>query len=314
MRDTGIPDLANLERRSRLLAAIRGCFAARGFIEVETPVRIPAPALELHIDAPRSGDAWLRTSPELHMKRLLAAGVPRLYQMGPCFREGERGRRHAPEFTMLEWYRREAGTEAILADCQALLGAAVATLGGGTRFVYQGRAIEVGGDWPRFTVREAFRRWAGWDPVADYDAERFERDLVEKVEPALPPDRPCVLGDYPAAAAALARLKPGDSAVADRWELYLGGLELANAYDELTDAAQQRARFEACAAARRAAGREVYPLDEAFLAALAGGLPPCGGIALGVDRLAMLLCDEPDIAAVRPFCPSIGMGVNLSQF
>jgi len=302
--DTGVPPLENLACRSRALAAIRAFFAARGFIEVETPVRIPAPALELHIDSPPAGRGhWLRASPELHMKRLLAAGCPRIYQIGPCFRAGERGARHTPEFTMLEWYRARAGAREILADTEALVRQVVRETLGRETLDVGGTAVDLAAPWRVLTVREAFRTWAGWDPVAAYDADRFDLDLVTRVEPALPRDRAVVLTDYPAAAAALARLSPADPAVAERWELYIGGLELANAYGELTDPAAQRERFMACAAARRAAGREVYPLDEPFLAALEAGMPPAGGIALGVDRLVMLLCGASAIEEVRPFCP-----------
>jgi lysyl-tRNA synthetase class 2 len=302
--DTGVAPLVNLALRSRALAAMRAFFTHRDFVEVETPVRIPAPALELHIDAPPAGSGhWLRTSPELHMKRMLAAGCPRLFQIGPCFRAGERGARHTPEFTLLEWYRAHAGCGEILADTEALVRyVAQETLHRATLTV-AGAAVDLAAPWHVLTVREAFRGWAGWDPVADYDADRFDLDLVNRVEPALPRDRPVVLTDYPAAAAALARLKPGDSAVAERWELYIGGLEIANAYGELTDPHAQRARFLACAEARRAHGREVYPLDESFLGALEEGLPPSGGIALGVDRLVMLLCGAVAIEEVRSFCP-----------
>jgi len=289
-----------LALRSSLLHAIRGFFHERGFIEVETPVRLKTPALELHIDAEPSGDHWLRTSPELHMKRLLAAGLERIFQLGPCFRRGERGDRHHPEYTMLEWYRANADARAILEDTESLVRHAAVALGRGSRIVYQGRPIDLSAPWPRIPVRDAFARWAGWDPVAAWDAERFDLDLVDKVEPALPRDTPVVLTEYPAPAAALARRKPGDPAVAERWELYIGGLEIANAYTELTDAAEQRARFEQCARDRRALGRDVYPIDEAFLAALPS-MPPSGGIALGVDRLVMLFADAASLDAVIAF-------------
>ena len=171
---------------------------------------------------------------------------------------------------------------------------------GRTDFRYLRNRIELLPRWERITVADAFQRFAGWDPTAAYDEDRFNEDLVNKVEPRLAKDVPTVLTDYPAEAAALARRKPGNPRVAERWELYIGGLELANAYSELTDPAEQRARFEACAAARRALGKEVYPLDEDFLAAL-GQLPPCGGIALGVDRLVMLLADAASIEDVLAF-------------
>lgn len=301
-----LPSPAALARRSALLRAIREFFSDAGFLEVETPVRILAPAPELNIDAPASGACWLRISPELHMKRLLAAGCDRIFQIGPCFREGERGSRHAPEFTLLEWYRAPGDAEDILRDCTALVRQVVRRVTGGNVLTRDNARVDIAAPWQRLTVREAFLKFAGWDPVAAFDADRFDLDMVAKVEPALPKDRPCVLTDYPAPVAALARLKPGDPAVAERWELYLGGLEIANAYGELTDAAVQRARFLACNEARRQAGHPAYPLDEDFLAALEQGLPPCGGIALGVDRLAMLLCGAQTIDEVRPFCPPRG--------
>jgi lysyl-tRNA synthetase class 2 len=281
-------------------------------MEVETPVRLRAPALEAHVDAEPSGDYWLRTSPELHMKRLLAQGHERIFQLGPCFRRGERGDRHHPEYTMLEWYRANADSADILSDAQALMvhlahSASVWADCGyrvnrahRARLQYQGRTIDLVPPWQRITVREAFARWAGWDPVEKWDEERFSFDLVEKVEPALPSNVPVVLTDYPAPAAALARRKPDDPRVAERWELYIGGLELANAYSELTDPVEQRARFEDTARARQMRGKEVYPIDEDFLAALPH-MPPSGGIALGFDRLVMLFADAATIDAVVAF-------------
>jgi len=299
-------NLSHLTLRSRVLRAVRDFFYAQDFIEVETPVRIPAPALETHIDAPPSGRAWLRASPELHMKRLLADGCLRLFQIGPCFRSGECGRRHNPEFTMLEWYRAGADYTDILRDTEALLAHVFQQACGGTVLTYRGQTIDLARPWHCHTVREAFRTWAGWDPSEHWDPDRFDADLVGLVEPALPQDKPCVLTDYPAPAASLARLKADDPRVAERWEVYVGGLELANAYSELCDPAAQRARFLEAAAERRALGKEVYPLDEPFLAALEQGLPPCGGIALGIDRLVMLACGATDIAEVRPFCQRPG--------
>jgi len=301
-----IPSFPVLETRSRVLRAVREFFFQEGFIEVETPIRIPAPALEAHIDAPPSGKAWLRTSPELHMKRLLAAGHSRIFQMGPCFREQECGTRHNPEFTLLEWYRTHSDYLDILRDTEQLIQFVFSSLDPPSGFSFQGQPIRLAPPWPRMTVRDTFLKWAGWDPVAAWDANRFDTDLLERVEPALPRDRPCVLMDYPAPAAALARLKPGDDHVAERWEVYLGGYEIANAYSELCDATAQRARFEAAAETRRQRGQAVYALDEPFLHALEQGIPPCGGIALGIDRLVMLACDKTDIAAVRPFCQRPG--------
>jgi lysyl-tRNA synthetase class 2 len=289
-----------LALRSRALCALRAFFLQRDYLEVETPVRVRRPALEDHIDAEPAGDAYLRTSPELHMKRLLAAGAERLFQVGPCFRRGERGARHRPEYTMLEWYRAGADYRAVLEETRDLLRAVAAAATGSERLPWRGGILDLGATWHILTVREAFQRHAGWDPLTAYDADRFDMDLVTRVEPALPLDRPVVLTDYPPEAAALARCRPDTPPVAERWELYAGGLELANAYSELTDAREQRRRFEACARRRRAAGRAAYPLDEDFLSALEH-LPPCGGVALGFDRLVMLLTDAATIDAVCPF-------------
>lgn len=233
------------------------------------------------------------------MKRLLAAGYERVFQIGPCFRKGERGALHHPEYTMLEWYR--AGTDylGILDDTQALLARVCAAAAACS--AYAAGAVDPAPPWPRIAVREAFKTWAGWDPVERFDAERFDRDLVGKVEPNLPRQRPVILMDYPAPAAALSLQKPGDSRVAERWELYINGVEIANAFSELTDAAEQRRRFDEWSRERRAAGRAVYPLDEAFLAALDLGLPPSGGIALGVDRLVMVLAGAASLDQVIAF-------------
>ena len=249
-----------------------------------------------------SESLYLRTSPELHMKRLLAEGVaPALFQVGPCFRRGERGPRHHPEFTMLEWYRAPGDADAMLEDTRALLPFVANAALGRTVLRRAGREIALDQSWEILSVRDAFRRWAGWDPVEAWDEHRFDLDLVDRVEPALPVDRPVVLRDYPAAAAALARLNPADPRTAERWELYLGGIEIANAFTELTDAAEQRRRFEACARDRRARDKPVYPMDEPFLRALEHGLPPCGGIALGVDRLVMLLAEAETLSDVCAF-------------
>lgn len=297
-----------LTQRARIVRTLRATLDNAGFLEVETPVRIPAPANEEYIDCPASGRAFLRASPELQLKRLLAGGIPRLYEIGPCFREGERGDRHNPEFTLLEWYRAGEGSDAILADLVALCAAAArAAHEGSPSCTFQGTPIDFSPSaWEAIPVRDAYRRWAGWDPVADFDAHRFEDDMALVIEPNLPRDHPVVLRGYPAGAASLARLTPEDPRVADRWEAYAGGLELCNAFGELTDPAEQRRRFEATARFRAEVRHATaYPLDEEFLADLAH-MPPSGGAALGVDRLAMLLLDQPSIDRVRPFCPPVG--------
>lgn len=286
-----------LECRARAADRVRAFFRDRGYLEVETPVRVSIPALEPHIDAEPAGRAWLRTSPELHMKRLVCAGYDKIFQIGPCFRRGERGSRHLPEYTMLEWYRTHAHSGDLVAETSELLAAVCAGAG---RSVFGG--VDLAAPPFRLSVRDAFRDWAGWDPVERFDPDRFDLDLVERVEPRIAEIRvPVVLEGFPAARAALAALDPGDPRAALRWELYLGGMELANAYTELTDATEQRRRFEACARERAARGQEVYPLDEAFLSALEHGMPPCAGIALGLDRLLMVMHETTDISDVVAF-------------
>ena len=308
-----------LALRSRLVHTIRAWFHERDFLEIETPVRIPTPALEQHIDAEPAGAGYLRTSPELHMKRLLAAGYERVFQIGPCFRKGEWGARHHPEYTMLEWYRAHADYLDILRDTESLVSHAAQALTSDPQHLppptspltpstshsspppFLSLPRLPSPPWPRLTVEALFLKHAGWNPVTAYDTNRFEQDLVQKVEPALPRETPVFVMDYPAAAAALSRRKPGREAVAERWELYIGGVEMANAFSELTDPIEQRRRFEAWGADRRAAGRDVYELDEAFLGALTAGMPPAGGVALGVDRLVMALTGAQSLDEVMAF-------------
>lgn len=271
-----------LKIRARVMRQMREFFDSRGFIEVDTPVRIAAPAPEPHIDCPQVAPVerptFLRASPELQMKKLLASGMARIYQIGPCFREGERGRRHNPEFTMLEWYRADADYIDILDDMESLVS----------------EVLGVSAPFDRLAVRDAYRRWAGWDPFAEWDADRFDVDMAVKIEPSLPKS-PVFLMDYPPAAASLSRMR---GEVAERWELYVDGIELANAFSELVDPEEQRRRFELAREDRRRLGEADYPIDGEFLEALAR-MPPSGGVALGVDRLVMLACNADGISAVR---------------
>ncbi len=279
----------NIISRDVLMRRIRAFFHERGFTEVETPIRLKAPCMELHIDAEASGDHFLRTSPELFHKRLLAAGHEKIFEIGKCFRSGELGPLHHPEYTMLEWYRSSADYLDILADTQALISVVAEVQDLGSE------------DWKILTVSELFLEHAGWDPVGNYNEDCFDIDLVEKVEPVIKKmGGAVVLKDYPIEVAALARRKPSNPLVAERWELYIDGIELANAYSELTDPAEQRRRFEECAAQRKALGKEVYPIDEAFIQSLEN-MPPSGGVALGIDRLLMLLVGADSLDVVLPF-------------
>ena len=314
-----------LALRSRCFAAIRAFFAARGYIEVQTPHRVRLPGLEPHLVAARAGDGFLITSPEYHMKRLLAAGLERIYFLGPCWRSDEQGPQHLPEFTMLEWYRAYSDIDALMVETEALVAAVARDVLGETRLRYAGQEIELGPPWDRLTFARACRELAGVELAGVCDAPELRRRaraaglgpfeesegfdavasriLVERVEPGLVGPRPVFLHDFPAPLAALARLRPDDPTVAERFELYAGGLELANAFGELTDADEQRRRLEEDRRARAAAGAPAHALDERFLAALAEGIPPSAGIALGVDRLVMLLSGAADIRDVVAFAP-----------
>ncbi len=287
-----------LEQRARIVQSIRAFFIGLGYLEVETPHRLPGNAPESYIDAVPADGWFLHTSPELCMKRLLAAGYPQLFQLCRCWRQGERGSRHLPEYTMLEWYRTGVDYRALMTECEALL-AALAPAG---KLVWQGRAIDLGPPWPRLSVAEAFARFAGTTPQAALAAGRFDEIIALQIEPHLGWERPVFLIDYPTPLAALARRKPENPAVAERFELYAGGLELANAFSELTDPAEQRKRFEEEEGARRAAGKLPYPVPEAFLRELAV-MPAAAGIALGVDRLIMLLTGMRNIDEVVAFTP-----------
>jgi lysyl-tRNA synthetase class 2 len=291
---------ANLKRRALILDHIRSFFKEQGFLEVETPIRTPAIAPEVFIVPFQSEDWYLAASPELHMKRLLAAGYEKLFQISRCFRKGERGRWHNPEFTMLEWYRRNADYQQIIEDTEKLVTTIARKLGHKNKIKYQGQEIDISQPWPRVTVRDAYLKCAGWDPIAVHDPEKFDTDFISKVLPSFSPNRPTVLIDYPAAQASLARLKPDNPLVAERAEVFIGGLELANAYSELADAKEQTKRFRKAIEQIKKERGETMPLPEQFLKAVEG-LPECGGIALGIDRLLMLFCNADSIDEVMAF-------------
>lgn len=291
-----------LRFRARILSAIRGFFSARDYLEVETPIRIPAPAPEAHIDAVPSGSWFLQTSPELCMKRLLAAGCERIFQICKCFRREERGRRHLTEFTLLEWYRAGSDYFRMMDETEAMIRSAADAAGKGARLTYAGREVDLEGPWDRMRVAEAFERYAAVTMEKSLETDRFDEVIALEIEPRLGFQRPLFLYDYPEASGALARLRADDPTVAERFELYIAGMELCNAFTELTDPAVQRQRFEKQEALRRRAGRAPYPSPEPFLEALAH-MPAAGGNALGVDRLVMLLADAGTIDEVVAFTP-----------
>ena len=306
-----------LQLRARLNAAIRAFFAERHVLEVETPILSAAGNTEPNIasfslefsgrtdGAPRT--RWMRTSPEFALKRLLAAGIGDCYELGRVFRDGEAGGRHNPEFTMLEWYRVGWDHQQLIDEVAELVRAALALVG-------RDATLE------RIAWRDLYQQRLDLDPVTAtigelqaalgdvaIAAEGLERDdwldllLTHRLQPAFPDDRMWAVHDYPASQAALARLRPGDPPLAERFELYLGPLELANGYHELTDAVEQRQRFQRDTVRRAQRGVAAPPIDGRLLAALEHGLPPCAGVAMGVDRLLMAMAGSGRIADVLAF-------------
>jgi lysyl-tRNA synthetase class 2 len=292
----------NLELRASILQYIRQFFVDNRYLEVETPIRVPAPAPEAHIDAQSSEGWYLQTSPELCMKRLLAAGYPRIFQICKCFRKDERGSRHLTELTMLEWYTVGQDYTEMMNQCEELIIHIAGYLGRNNIIQYQGRRIDLTLPWHRITVADAFNRWAGISVERALDDDRFEEILALKIEPRLGNDKPLFLYDYPVACGALARLKSSNRQLAERFELYIGGLELCNAFSELIDPDEQRKRFEAERELRRSAGKPVYPMPEEFLYELEY-MPDAAGNALGIDRLIMLFADTKRIDDVVSFVP-----------
>jgi lysyl-tRNA synthetase class 2 len=295
---------AGLAQRGRVLDAVRSFFSERGYVEVAT--------------------RYLHTSPEYAMKKLLVAGLPRIWQLAHVFRDGERGATHHPEFSLLEWYRAGASYRDLMEECAALV-CACQQAAGAEALTWRGRVADANLEWERLSVAEVFRRHCGIDLLAtapdplrpdagllgeaagrigiaphvgdDWET-LFFRIFLDRIEPFLGLGVPTILYDYPLSMAALSRRNPSDPRLAERFEVYVCGLELANAFSELTDPAEQRARFIADQARKRELYGEVYPIDDDFLAALEHGLPPCAGIALGFDRLVMLATGAEEIEDV----------------
>jgi lysyl-tRNA synthetase class 2 len=307
---------AAFELRANLYALIRNFFAERGVIEVETPILSEAGNTEPNIEsfstafqgpkAANPGERWLRTSPEHALKRLLAAGLGDCYELGRVFRNGEAGGRHNPEFTMLEWYRVGFDHRRLMRETAEIVGEALALVG---------RSVDVVG----LSYRELFSTQLDIDPLtapidrlraplaeSRIDPEGLSRDdwldllLTHRLQPEFPKDRITLVYDFPASQCALAKIRNGNPPVAERFELFLGSYELANGYHELTDASEQRARFERDNERRRVRDQREVPIDERFLAALPR-LPPCAGVALGIERLLMCLAETDDIGDVIAF-------------
>jgi lysyl-tRNA synthetase class 2 len=322
----------NLILRGRILQGIRRFFLEEGFLEIETPCLVSSPGMEPHLRAlevsihrPEGGPKrmYLHTSPEYAMKKLMGEGWEKIFQVCRVFRDEEISRIHQIEFTMLEWYRTGADYRKVMEDCEGLLDFLSREVLKGSELIYQGKKIDLIPPAERLSVAEAMQTYGKVDIekncdgaslleearakgfIFDSDAyysfeEIFFKVFLEAVEPRLGYPKPTILYDYPAAMGALARLKPENPLWAERFELYIAGLELANAFSELVDPVEQRKRFESEQRLRAVLEKPLYPIDEELLTALSR-MPPSAGIALGVDRLAMLFCDVPSIQEVLAF-------------
>lgn len=322
----------NLLRRFQIIQNIRQFFVEEGFVEIETPAIVSSPGLEPHLSAlevictsPEGArhKRYLHTSPEYCMKKLLGEGWKKIFQICRVFRDGEISKTHQIEFTMLEWYRAQEDYTKIMQDCEKLIDFLAQNILGSYESGYQNTRIALSPPFERITVSQAMRIYGGVDIEKNQDPssllqeaeskgyrfgrpqnysfdEIFFKIFLEKVEPRLGNPRPTILYEYPSGMAALARLKPENPLRAERFELYISGLEIANAFSELNDPIEQRRRFSEEQKMRARLGRPVYPIDEDLLKALEK-MPPSAGIALGLDRLIMLFCDAASIEEVIAF-------------
>ena len=294
--------LPTLQLRARIIQAIRSFFIDRQYLEIETPIRIPAPAPEAHIDAVNTEGWFLQTSPELCMKRLLAAGFSRIFQICKCFRNHERGAKHLPELTMLEWYRIGRNYKNLMDECEDLIRFIARRLGTNNSICYGGQEISLTTPWSRMSVTAAFQQYASLSMEASLEKDCFDEVMALEIEPNLGAPKPLFLHDYPASRGALARIKSDNDLLAERFELYIAGIELCNGFSELSDPAEQKARFEEEQHLRKSIGHQIYPIPLKFLNALAD-MPDAAGNALGIDRLTMLFSDAPAIDDVVAFTP-----------
>jgi len=313
-----------LEARAAMEEAVRAYFAGEGFVEVTTPVALPHPNLDPNVRpvpvsvrdfSGQPSSLWLHTSPELSMKKLLAMGSGSIFQIGQVFRDGERTHLHRQEFSMLEWYRMGADYRDVMQDTVNIFRLAAGSVRQETKTEFSGKAFDLGRPWEEITMADAFRRFAG---VGSWDSRELRQALgnsggssgssglvqdlffqvyVEKVEPELGLEGPMIVKDFPAFLGTMARPAAGDPGVLERFEVYIGGLELANGYTELADEEELERRMEAALHDLEAAGARGLTLDRGFLQAMTR-MPPCAGVSVGMDRLAMILLDARDIAQV----------------
>lgn len=322
----------NLIQRAKIVSLVRDFFVSQGFLEIETPIMVPYAGQEPYLNPLKTNfqdnsgknySGYLVTSPEYSMKKLLAAGYEKIFSLGKVFRGNEPiGGTHNTEFTMIEWYRTNADYFALMDDCENMFKSIASKLLMLKTFVYQNKTIDISSQWQRLTMREAWKKYVpeidpekiidgqylrefaiahGYEISApdSYD-DVFFKIFLTKIEPDLGIDCPTFLYEYPAQMAGLAKRKEDEPAWSERVELYIGGLELANGFSELTDTTEQRARFLEEQEIKKKLNKEIIPLDEDFLNALSH-MPPCAGIALGIDRLVMLMTDAATITEVTAF-------------
>jgi len=293
------PKHAALYLRSKLIQSIRNFFISHDYLEIETPCRIPEPTPEAFIDSISSENWFLHTSPELCMKKLIASGLPRIFQICKCFRANERSDSHLSEFTLLEWYRTNINYNHLMDECEVLIHFISQQINHNDEFHYQGKRISLTPPWQRISVDEAFQSFGKISLNQALEKNMFDEIMVYDIEPALG-IQPTFLYDYPKERGALARAKAGNPNLAERFELYIGGHELANAFSELIDPKEQQNRFESELMERKSFGKTVYPIPTSFLNALYH-MPETAGIALGVDRLVMLFADTTSIDNIVAF-------------
>lgn len=288
--------------RAGLLCAVRDWFSSRGYLEVETPVIISSPIPEPHIDFIETAHGVLQPSPEVYMKRLLSAGHRRIFQIARCFRDHEKGDRHLREFTLLEWYRAGADYLALMEECEEMIRAVAGRVRAGPALKYLGHEIRLDVPWKRMTVSEAFDLYSSESLDEAVSSNRFDELLVSHVEPFLGTPRPVFLHDYPASMASLSRLRHDDPEVCERVELYIGGMEIANGFSELTDPREQRLRFQRDSVERGRLGRKLFGVPESLLEVMEH-MPASAGMALGIERLTMVLAGCEKIGDVVAFAP-----------
>ena len=304
--------LKNMILRANMLRLIRDYFYQKDFLEVDTPIRTSTTIPESYIDCMTSDGWYLQSSPEMCMKQLLAANYSRIFQICHCFRKGERGNLHLPEFTLLEWYETHINYKKLMSQCMELIKYIVVNLELPNPLIYQGQPIDFLAPWKVITVKEAFEQFSTVSLEQSLATYQYDECMIKDIEPNIPKDTPVFLIDYPSEFGVLARVKHDNPDVSERFELYIGGIELANGFSELNDPIEQRKRFQNELSKRKALGKTDLPMPEKFLNALSY-LPDAAGIALGIDRLIMILANTTHIDDVVSFVPEEFVICNRSN-